>query len=119
MDESKLRAELEGKIRAELEAKVRQEMESKAKAEESAEQKEEKAKKEAEEKAKQEAEARRKEKEKLQAQLESDAKDIRSKVKKLRSEHPGQETPSTPEKPEESGPERILEVLRLFHRRVA
>ncbi|MCF8085453.1 MAG: acetyl-CoA decarbonylase/synthase complex subunit delta [Desulfohalobiaceae bacterium] len=119
VDESKLRAELEGKIRAEMEAKLRQEMESKAKAEESAEQKEEKAKKAAEEKAKKEAEAREKEKEKLRAQLESDEKEIRSKVKKLRSEQSGQETPSTPEKPEESGPERILQVLRLIHRRVA
>ena len=119
VDESKLRAELEGKIRAEVEAKLRQEMESKAKAEESAEQKEEKAKKAAEEKAKKEAEAREKEKEKLRAQLESDEKEIRNKVKKLRSEQPGEEPPFTPEKPQESGPERILQVLRLIHHRAA
>jgi outer membrane translocation and assembly module TamA len=92
-------------------------MEEKAKAEESAEQKEEKAKKAAEEKARKEAEAREKEKEKLRAQLESDEKEIRSKVKKLRSELPGQEVPPTPEKPEESGPERILQELNLIHHR--
>jgi acetyl-CoA decarbonylase/synthase complex subunit delta len=119
VDEGKLRAELEEKIRAEVEGKLRREMEEKAKAEESAEQKEEKAKKAAEEKARKEAEAREKEKEKLRAQLESDEQEIRKKVKKLRSEQPGEEAPSAPEKPEESGPERILQELDLIHHRTS
>jgi acetyl-CoA decarbonylase/synthase complex subunit delta len=119
VDESKLRAELEDKIRGEVEAKLRREMEQKAKAEaaeESAEQKEEKAKKAAEEKAKKEAEAREQEKEKLKAQLEKDEQEIREKVRKAGTEQPGQKGPSFPEKPEEQGPERILQTLRRIHR---
>jgi acetyl-CoA decarbonylase/synthase complex subunit delta len=119
VDESKLRAELEDKIRAEVEAKLRREMEEKAKAEESPEQKEEKAKKAAEEKAKKEAEAREQEKEKLRAQLEKDEKELRQKVEKAGRDKPGQKAQSFPEKPEEEGPERILQALRLIHKRVA